>query len=179
MVKMMYMRKLLLLSALALLGAGCASEPVPRVVPPTPPPAGSSVEVPAAQPGHPPVVVMTQGEVVYPGVEGSYCYSGTCADKISPTDLITSAALAYKDVNDGESVYFSVGEEDVVFEFAANMQNASGTDLGLKIPVSFRNGQYFVKVPNVPGKNIVLAFVRFGTTETGGDVTYAFPVNVR
>ena len=93
--------------------------------------------------------------------------------------MITDAELSYKDVNDGENVYFTVGDEDVVFEFAANMQNASGTDLGLKIPVSFRDGQYFFKMPNVTGKNIILAFVRFGTTTTGGDVTYAFPVNVR
>lgn len=172
-------KTILLLASVALFGAGCMSEPAPKTAPPTPPPA-SSIEVPAAQPGHPPVVVMNVSEELYPGVEGSYCYDGMCADKIGPPELIASAGLAYKDVIAGENVYFTVGDEDVVFEFAINMQNASGTDLGLRIPTSFRHGQYFGKIPaNVRGKNIVTAFVRFGTTDTGGDVIYAFPVNVR
>lgn len=175
-----YMKRLaILVSMIALLGAGCGLAPTPRPTP-TPTPSASPVSVPAAQAGHPPVVVMNVGEEIYPGVEGSYCYDGTCADKISPPMLVTSGGLAYKPVDDGTNVYFTVGPEDVVFEFAMNVMNASGTDLGLRIPVSFRNGQYFGKIPSsVSGKNIVLAFVRFGTTDTGGDVTYAFPVDVR
>lgn len=175
------MKKLASLIALvALLGAGCSSTTSMPTPTPAPGPIGSPVSVPAAQSGHPPVVVMSVGEEIYPGVEGSYCYDGTCADKIHPTDLITEARLDYKDVNDSETMYFDIGREDVVFEVAVNMMNASGTDLGLRIPVSARNGRFFAKIPDsVSGKNIVLAFVRFGTSETGGDVTYAFPVNVR
>jgi hypothetical protein len=168
-----------LIAVVALLGAGCApaSTPTPS---PAPTPSGSSIEVPAAESGHPPAVVMSVGEEIYPGVEGSYCYDGVCADKISPQMLVSEAGLVYKAVEGGTNVYFTVGPEDVVFEFAVNMMNASGTDLGLRMPVSFRNGQYFAKIPSsVTGKNIVLAFVRFGQTETGGDVTYAFPVDVR
>lgn len=171
------MRKFVVLSVLALLGAGCGQPSAPKAVPPVQPPA-SSVEVPATQPGHPPVVVMTMGETVFPGVEGSYCYDGLCADKISPPQLISEAGLAYKNLSVGDTVAFSVGREDVVFEFAVNMTNASGTDLNVRIPVSFRNGQYTAKVPNVSGKNIILAFVRFGQ-QGNGDVTYAFPVTVR
>lgn len=161
-------------SALALFGAGCApAAPTPAPsVPSTP-----TVEVPASEPGHPPVVVMTVGEETYPGVEGSYCYEGVCVDKIGPDALVTEAALPFKDVASGSQLDFTVGGE--VFEFAAGMMNASGTDLGLRLPVSFRNGKYNFKIPaSVGGKVLVSAMVRFGQTGSD-DVTYVFPVNVR
>lgn len=167
-------RLLILVSAFALLGAGCAPS-APRPVPSAP--SAPTVEVPASEPGHPPVVVMTVGDETYPGVEGSYCYEGLCVDKIAPDALVMEASLPFKEVTRGSQLDFTVGGE--VFEFAAGMMNASGTDLGLRLPVSFRNGKYNFKIPvSVSGKVLVNAMVRFGQSGSD-DVTYAFPVNVR
>lgn len=164
----------LLLASIALLGAGCApSAPTPASSAPSAP----TVEVPASEPGHPPVVVMTVGDETYPGVEGSYCYEGLCVDKIGPDALVAEASLPFKVVAVGSQLDFTVGGE--VFEFAAGMMNASGTDLGLRLPVSFRNGKYNFKIPaSVSGKALVNAMVRFGQSGSD-DVTYTFPVNVR
>ncbi|MCC6563861.1 hypothetical protein IT087_03130 [Candidatus Uhrbacteria bacterium] len=167
------MRKLLLLSALALFGAGCASAPTPA---PAPTPVSPSGERPSVPAGHPPAVVMMVGEEAYAGVEGSYCYGGTCVDKIGPSQLVADAGIPFKNVHPGRDTTFSVGGQ--IFEFGVTIMNASGTDLGIRIPVSFRDGKYAIRIPAVTGQNILIANVRFGTTG-GEDVSYAFPVNVR
>lgn len=163
------------LSMISLFGAGClpASAPVPT---PTPTPTTPTVETPAAEPGHPPAVVMTVGDETYPGVEGSYCYEGLCVDKIGPPQLVTEEGLEAKDVARNSDAYFAVG--GTIFEFGVTMLDASGAALDLRIPVSFRDGRYTVKIPNVSGEHFLMAQVRFGQTG-GDDVTYVFPINVR
>lgn len=118
---------------------------------------------------------MTVGSVVYPGVEGSYCYGGTCVDKIGPPELVNEAALEFKDIDRTSDVAFGV--EGQVFEFGVTMLDSAGRELDLRIPVSFRNDRYTVRVPGVTGQYYLAAHVRFGSSGSD-DVTYYFPINV-
>ncbi|MCK9361128.1 hypothetical protein M0Q28_02760 [Patescibacteria group bacterium] len=168
-------RFLIVIAAITLFGAGCAPAPTPTPAP-APTPTSPSGERPSVPAGHPPAVVMTVGEEIYPGVEGSYCYGGTCVDKVGPSELVMSEGLMFKNVNPGRDTTFAVGGE--IFEFGVTAANASGTDLGIRIPVSFRDGKYAIRIPAVTGRTLIMANVRFG--QSGGeDVTYVFPVNVR
>ena len=158
------------LFVVSLLGAGCFSAPVPA---PAPVPVPPTTTAPA---GHPPVVSMTVGSETYPGLEGSYCYGGTCVDKIGPSALVMESGLAFKDVSRNAEAMFTVGGD--IFEFGITMSDASGTDLGFRIPPSFRGGKYIVKIPNASGHVLLMANVRFGKSG-GEDVQYIFPLNVR
>lgn len=165
------MRFIAIVSAIALLGAGCFS-PAPT---PEPAPSPAAGILPNVTEGHPPEVVMAVGSVIYPGVEGSYCYSGTCVDKIGPPELVNEAALEFKDIDRTSDVAFGV--EGQVFEFGVTMLDSAGRELDLRIPVSFRNDRYTVRVPGVTGQYYLAAHVRFGSSGSD-DVTYYFPINV-
>lgn len=173
------MKTIALLSAILMLGFGCGpAAPAPR------PPAANAnvpranVNVPPSQPGHPPVVVMTVGDETYPGVEGSYCWQGTCADKIAPPQLVTEAGLGFKAATSTFQARFAVGGE--VFEFFTGILDASGTQLDVRIPTGYSrdDGRYTATLPTVRGPHYIMAQVRFGASG-GDDVTYYFPVDMR
>lgn len=122
-----------------------------------------------------PIILTTQDNQKFTGVEGSYCYKGTCADKISPTDMIASAHLSYQSFTSGTITFPELPNSSDVSVF--DTHSFAVPNVTCKVTVLESNPKISViESCNVPNGNYIL-----GISEqfSGGDLSWYFPVTIR
>jgi|GEM_PF-3846463 hypothetical protein len=160
------MKKVLpLLFAIILTGAGClpfwgGPEPTEQEAEPT-------------ETGIPPAISMTANGSVVAGLEGSYCYTSGCVDKIAPSEMVAESTLGFTPVSG--TILFS-NDETVQVMTVGLLSPFGEVVIGSDATLGRDDNGNFVYNPSttLSGDYIIVVQAQF---VEGGDVSYNFPVH--
>ncbi len=124
----------------------------------------------------PPVIGLKAGDVSVPGVQGSYCYAGTCVDKIAPVDLVAEAHLGYTPIlRDNNQIVFDAPFNELDIDWLDTNGNPF-PEYSHHFDGGMLGDTYMDDAPDqLPAGNYLLLI---GAQLQGGDVSYIFPVSL-
>lgn len=142
-----------------LLGAGCAQLKVS--------PTSSDDSFP-----HPPEITITESGTVHHGLEGSFCLEGSCADKISPIEIMNEENRSFENIGNAPiTVNLGIIPTEVSIDLSSDAMVPVCTMTSTKVTEK----EYTTNLcTSTPGRYILSVGVWF----FGGDENYNFPISI-
>ncbi len=144
-------------SSLILLGAGCAE---------LKPSFDDSFS-------HPPEITITESGTVHHGLEGSFCFEGTCVDMISPMEIMKEENRSFEDIG---TALITMNLKIIPTEISIDLFSDAMVPVCTMTSTKVTEKEYTTKLcTSNPGTYILT----IGAWFAGGDESYSFPIRMK
>lgn len=122
---------------------------------------------------HPPEITITESGVVRHGLEGSFCFEGTCVDMISPVEIIKEKNRSFETIGNGSiAVNFGIVPTEVFIDIFSDAMVPVCTMTSTKVTEKEYTTSLCTSNPGTYILSVSASFI-------GGDESYHFPIQIK